>query len=168
MDLNQLADIAQVVGGVTVVAGTLFALKQLSEMRRQRADLVACELMRSFLDPEMTRAIRLIRTLPDGVSPEELRQAGAEAELAALRIGITFETMGLLVYRRIAPLDLVVELAGGMVVAMWRKIGPLEERIRLEQAQPSSAEWFQWLAERCAPSKDERMPAHIAHRGWKP
>jgi hypothetical protein len=168
MNLTELSDIAQVVGAVTVVAGTLFALKQLSEMRQQRADVVACELMRSFLDAEMTRAIRLIRTLPDGVSAEELRLAGPEAELAALRIGITFETMGLLVYRRIAPLDLVVELAGGMVVAMWRKIGPLEERIRIEQAQPSSAEWFQWLAEQCAASKDERMPAHIAHQGWKP
>jgi hypothetical protein len=137
-------------------------------MRRQRGDIVACELMRSFLDAEMTHAIRLIRTLPDGVSPEELRQAGPEAELAALRIAITFETMGLLVYRRIAPLDLVVELAGGIVVAMWRKIGPLEERIRAEQAQPSSAEWFQWLAEQSAANKDERMPAYIAHRGWKP
>jgi hypothetical protein len=168
MDLDQLADIAQVIGGVTVVAATLFALKQLSEMRRQRADLVACELMRSFLDTEMTRAIRLIRTLPDGISAEDLRQAGPEAELAALRIGITFETMGLLVYRRIAPLDLVVELAGGMAVAMWRKIGPLEERIRTEQSQPSSAEWFQWLAEQCEASKDEGMPAYIAHRGWTP
>ena len=83
-------------------------------------------------------------------------------------INQTFETMGLMVYRRIAPLDLVVELAGGIVVAMWRKIGPLEERIRKEQAQPSSAEWFQWLAGQCAAHKDERLPAHLAHRDWKP
>lgn len=168
MDLNQLADIAQVIGAVTVVAGTLFALNQLAEMRRQRSDVVACELMRSFLDAEMTHAIRLLRSFPDGVSPEDLRAAGPEAELAALRVAITFETMGLMVYRRIAPLDLVVELAGGIIVAMWRKIGPLEERIRKEQAQPSSAEWFQWLAEQCAAHKDERLPAHLAHRDWKP
>jgi hypothetical protein len=55
-----------------------------------------------------------------------------------------------------------------MAVAMWRKIGPLEERIRAEQSQPSSAEWFQWLAEQCEASKDEGMPAYIAHRGWTP
>jgi hypothetical protein len=116
--------------------------------------------------PHLADAITLIRALPDGVSAEELRRAGPETEQAAVRICMSFETMGLLVYRRIAPFDLVVELAGGITVMLWRKLGPWLEQIRIEQAQPSWAEWFQWLAQQCARRAQQKSApgARIEHR----
>jgi hypothetical protein len=76
--------------------------------------------------------------------------------------------MGLLVFQRIAPFGLVVELAGGIIVVMWHKLGPWLNQIRVEQSQPSWAEWFQWLAQQCARHKSHGAPAYAKHVNWIP
>jgi hypothetical protein len=93
---------------------------------------------------------------------------GPQYERAAAVISTSFETMGLLVFSRIADFQLAGRLAGGMVVVLWRKLDQWNEAVRLEQSQPSWAEWFQWLAEPAAARKDESRPAYLAHRDWKP
>ena len=77
--------------------------------------------------------------------------------------------MGLLAYRNIAPFSLVKELAGGVTVVMWKKLSVWLETIREEQAQPSWAEWFQWLAEQLVKvQKPESLPAHLKFKDWRP
>lgn len=168
MNIETVSSLSQIVSAATIVGGTVFGLIQLSEFRKQRRDSVAAELMRTFMAADLAAAISIIRGLPDGVSAEELRSAGPEVERAAILICTTFETMGLLVFERIAPFRLVVELAGGIIVVMWRKLGPWLNQIRLEQAQPSWAEWFQWLAQQCELHKSRRMPAYTQHLHWLP
>ena len=163
MDLEAISSISQIIGTATIVGGTVFGLIQLSELKKQRRDAVAGELMRSFMDSHLAEAITIIRGLPDGVSADELRHAGPEAERAAVLICTTFETMGLLVFQRIAPFTFVTELAGGITVVMWHKLGPWLTQIRVEQSQPSWAEWFQWLAQQCELHKDQRTPAYVKH-----
>jgi hypothetical protein len=168
MTLDELSSLSQIVGTATIVGGTVFALFQLSELKKQRRDAVAGEIMRSFMDVDLANALTLIRALPDGVSAEELRRAGPETERAAVLISTTFETMGLLVFRRIAPLDFVVDLAGGIIVVVWRKLGPWLGQMRVEQSQPSWAEWFQWLAQQCDRRKGHATPAYARHADWTP
>lgn len=168
MDLETLASISQIASAATIVAGTVFGLLQISEYRKQRRDSVAAELMRAFMTPELACAVALLRTLPDGVSAEELRRRGPEMEQAAVLVNMTFETMGLLVFERIAPFNLVLELTGGMIVVMWRKLGPWMLQVRKEQAQPSWAEWFEWLAMQCERRKTLEAPAYSKHADWTP
>jgi hypothetical protein len=168
MNLETLASLSQIIGTVTIVGGTVFGLIQLWELKKQRRNAVAGDLMRTFMDADLAQAITLIRTLPDGVSAEELRNAGPETERAAVLICTTFETMGLLVYQRIAPFSLVIELAGGITVVMWHKLGPWLTQIRKEQSQPSWAEWFQWLAQQCQRHKNSGAPAYELHADWTP
>jgi hypothetical protein len=168
MNLESLANISQIVGTVTVVVGIGFALVQLSELKKQRRDAVASELMRTFMDSELAHAMAVIKALPDGVSAEELRRSGQEAELAAVLICMRFETMGLLVYQHISPFALVVELAGGIIVVMWNKLGPWVDQIRLEQSRPSWAEWFQWLSQQCDAHKGQSVPAYKREMDWRP
>ena len=168
MTLETLADLSQIASAATIVGGIIFGLMQLSEYRKQRRDAIAAELMRAFMGPELAHAIALIRRLPDGVSAEELRAFGPETERAAVLVNVTFETMGLLVFERIAPFPLVLELAGGIIVVMWHKLGPWMLQVRLEQAQPSWAEWFQWLAMQCERYKNARAPAYSRHGDWVP
>ncbi|UHQ18765.1 hypothetical protein LVB87_11290 [Lysobacter sp. KIS68-7] len=168
MTLQDLGNIAQAVGAATVVGGAIFALIQFLEYKRQRQEAVAAEVMRTFIGAELARALTILRGMPDAVSAERLRDEGFEAEYAAVLVCTTFETLGVLVFRRIAPFPLVVELAGGIIVVMWRKLGPWLIQIREEQKQPSWAEWFEWLARQCEQWKDEDRPAYIKHADWKP
>ena len=144
MTLDQLANYADIVGTVMVVGGLSFRLIQLSEFRKQRRDIIAAELMRTFYSVDLADAVTLVRSLPDHCPADELRQRGAEYERAAVIVNTSFETMGLLVFRRIADYGLVEQLAGGMVTVLWRKLDAWVAAVRAEQAQPSWAEWFEW------------------------
>ena len=168
MDLQDLGNIAQAVGAATVVIGGLFALFQFNEYKRQRQDAAAAEVMHTFIGPDLARALTVLRVMPDAVSAERLREGGFEAEYAAVVVCMTFEVLGVLVYKRIAPFPLVLELSGGIIVVMWRKLGPWLIQIRDEQQQPSWAEWFEWLARQCERHKDEDRPAYIKHKDWTP
>lgn len=168
MTLDQLANFAEILGAVTLISGVAFGLYQLSEFRKQRSEMIASDLMKTFYSPELSQAFALIRVLPDEASTEQLRDLGPDAEAAAVQLCTIFETMGVLVYERIAPFALVEQLAGGMLCVTYNKLSVWLEDVRLEQQQPSWAEWFQWLAEQLSERKKESVPAHIKFKHWQP
>ena len=71
-----------------------------------------------------------------------------------------------LVFKRIAPLDLVLDLAGGIVAVMNIKLRRWQQDLRDEQAQPSWGEWFEWLGDQAQKHKADSEPAHILYRDW--
>ena len=169
-DLGMLADIADILGVIAIVLGGLFAVVQLREIREQRRQAVAVELIRQFSEPAHADAVNLIQELPDGSSAELLRSKGREYERAAIMIAITYETIGLLVFREMASFAMVRELTGGLTVVMWRKLGPWVGAVRQEQGHRSFAEWFQWLAEQLAreSAQKETNPAYERYVDWRP
>ena len=169
-DLDVLANISEIVGGLAILAGGIFAVVQLKEFREQRRQAVAVELLRSFSEPAHANAVNLIQELPDAASAELLRSKARDYERAALMIAITYETIGLLVFRGMASFSMVQELTGGLTVVMWRKLGTWVETVRKEQNHRSFAEWFQWLAEQLGreSAEKEAHPAHERYAGWRP
>lgn len=169
-DLATLANIAEILGALTIVGGAVFAVVQIREFRAQRRQAVAVELIRSFHDPQLAHAVNLIRELPDGVLAEELRSKGPEYERAAVMVSTTYETIAFLVFKRMTPFSMVSELTGGLAVVMWRKLARWMDTVRQEQAQPSWAEWFQWLAEQLVrdSKQKEAHPAYEKFADWRP
>ena len=146
-DIGTLADFADILSGAAVIGGAAFAVIQLREYRKQRRENAAAELVRSFYNADFVRSVRLIRLIPDGCTAAELRAKGPEHEEAAILISFAFETIGLLVFRRVTPFSIVEDLTGGLAVLMWHKLQRWEEDVRAENAQPSWSEWLQWLVE---------------------
>jgi hypothetical protein len=169
-DLATLANLAEIFGATVVVGGVIFAMLQIRQFQRQRLEAAAMELIRAWQSPEFTRAFTLIQSLPDDLSAAELRAHDADSESLAMVIGNTFESIGVMVYRRIVPLAIVNELMGGAAVHLWRKLERWTLDSRAEQARDSVYEWCQWLTERLQELPDFQTgpPAHVARRDWKP
>lgn len=167
-NLQSMANIAEMLGAVSIIAALIFSAFQIREYKMRRRDFVAAGLMQSFYSAELARAVSLLRQLPDGISAEKLRQQGPRYEESAILVTTTFETMGLLVHRGIAPFSLVEELAGGMAVVMWRKIRSWLETVREEQCQPSWAEWYQWLVEQLMIVDPGKAPAYLRFKSRPP
>lgn len=161
-------NIAEIIGAGSIVTGLIVGWIQIRHLRRQQRDAVAINLAQTFYSRDLADAMALLQPLPDGISLTELRELGQEYEKAAITLCTSFETMGLLVYKRIAPLDLVLDLAGGIVSTMYKKLGTWAEDLREEQQQPSWAEWFEWLGNQALKRKTDSEPAHIRHLNWKP
>ncbi len=56
MTLDAAANVAELVGGIVVLGGLAFAIVQLAHFRRQRRELAAIELARSFSNQAFARA----------------------------------------------------------------------------------------------------------------
>jgi hypothetical protein len=166
-DLSFYANVAEILGTLMILGGGAFGVFQLIEFRGRR-DMVAVELMRQFYNAEFARAVTMIKNLPDDISAEELQSKGPDYEQASYIISMTYETMGLLVYREIATFQLAYELTGGLIELMWRKLHVFVETVRKDQSHPRFAEWFEWLAIQFTKPDNRHVPAYIAYRDWTP
>jgi len=168
MDLIHVAQVAQILAPAVVAAGVLIGVIQLREFQRQRREVAAVELVHSFRNAEFNRALRLVWSLPDGETGAELRTRDREYEDAAILVGTTIEAVGVLVYRRIVPLEIVDDLMGDAIVGFWPKLSDWVELLRREQGRESVYEWFQWLVERLGSRARRRSEgAHRRFRDWR-
>lgn len=168
--LEYLANVADIFSGVVVIGGLIFGLLQLRHFEHERRQRVAFELVHSFQSPEFTRALRAIFRLKDSGGPTDFRAAGPEYEEAAFQVALTLENVGLMVYRRIAPLEMVLQLMRGSILTSWQILMPWVVALREETGRDSIGEWFEWIAEQAdARSNDAGdRPAYEAYRDWKP
>jgi hypothetical protein len=169
MDLQALANIAQILSAAAVIAAIVFGLIQIRQFRLQRRDAAAAELVRSFHDPLFAQSLRLIAALPSDAKAEQLRAGGAGMEDAALYIGVQFETIGLLVFRGVMPLSLVDHLVSPRAVSLWSRLRDWSRLVREEEAREHFLEWFQWLAEQLDKiGRHAHPPAFVKYRAWSP
>ena len=167
LSLANWGNIAEIIGASSIVTGLIVGWIQIRHLRNQQRDAVAINLAQTFYSRDLARAIALLQPLPDGISLAQLREKGEAYEQAAITVCTSFETMGLLAYKRIAPMDLVLDLAGGIVATMCKKLRQWQEDLRVEQQQPSWGEWFEWLGDQAIKTKSRSTPAHIKYRDWK-
>lgn len=167
MDLNTFANLAEVIGAAVVIGSVGFAFVQLTHFRRQRYDLAAVQLAQSFQNPEFAHALRLVLSLPDGVTAEKMRE-DPKYEDAAMLVSLTLESVGIMVHRRITSLDMVWELMGGVVLAVWEKLSVWAGQQREEQGREKFDEWIQWLCDQMKRYQEGGDPAYLKYRDWRP
>lgn len=166
LDLNTAVGVATL---VAVVTGFAFSITQLRQQERNRREAAMIQFVDQHQSPEFSRAFRIIKNLPDGLSGEELAKDPA-FEDAAILVGGRYETLGLLVYERVLPIEVIESMIGGMVRVSWGKLKPYAEWRRETARTDKPFEWTQWLAERLAErvTPDLDRGAHVRFRDWSP
>jgi hypothetical protein len=162
-----ISTLANLVNAVAVTAGVIFAGVQIRHYReRQRRDAML-ELVRSFQNPAFASALRRMNSLPDGANREKIGELlGPDGEDAVFLVGLTWESIGVLVFRGEVTFDLVADFFSGSVSVSWRKLHVFVEENRRFVERKTVWEWFQWLAEQMS-EREKRttpVPAHRAHR----
>jgi hypothetical protein len=158
-----------IVNAAALCAGIAFGAYQLVELRRQHRRDAVLGLVRSFQSGDFTAALGRVNSLPDGADRAAIRAAlGPSGEDQVFLVGLTWESLGVLVFRSEIDLQTIDDFFSGAIAISWRKLHRFvdEDRRRLERE--TVWEWFQWLAERMHEREraDAPVPAHIAHRQW--
>lgn len=168
-DLSTLADLAEIFGAIVVVVGLGFGVIQMQHYRQQRRETAAIELLRSFHNPEFSRSLRAVLALPKGVCKSDLGACSDGQQDAIMVVVLTFESIGVMVFRGIVPLKMVNELLGGVCVEAWRRLYQYMQDSRAETERKTMSEWFQWLAERLDEHHKRygRLPAYEQYREWR-
>lgn len=158
-----------ILSALAVFAGLVFNGLQVRHAGEQRRLQAAGEIMHSFQTRDFIRAAGALWEQPEDLSAEAVRKS-PELMDAILTVGVVYETLGVLVHRRIVPLDMVQDVMGGAAVYMWRRSKRYIEAERVRQQRASVFEWFQWLAERLEEHAGgaKAVGAQVAYKDWKP
>ncbi len=170
MNLQTLANIAEIFGAFLVVIGVFFGLIEIRHYRQQRQETASMEIMRAFQSPGFTSALRLVMQYEQECQRCHEDSMPKELQDAAMLVSTTLEAVGLMVYQRIVPFRLVQLLMGGVIQAGWRVLRAHTEWMREELSRPSIHEWFQWLSERLDehPEYLDEVGAYAKYTHWKP
>ena len=167
MDISTLANL---INAIAVTAGVIFAAAQIRQYRQRRQRDAMLELVRSFQSPAFTAALRRVLSLSDGADAAKIREVlGPDGEDAVYLVSLTWESLGVLVFRREVTLDLVDDFFSGPLLISWQKLKVYSEEWRRTLNRKTGNEWFHWLAERM--QERERtsppIPAYEAHHNWR-
>ena len=170
MNLQALANIAEILGALLVITGIFFGFMEVRHYRQQRQETAAMEIMRAFQSSEFTSALRTVMKFEQEC--QQCREDALPRELqdAAMSVSTTLEAVGLMVFQRIVPFRLVQQLMGGTMQASWRVLQLHTEWMRERLRRPSIHERFQWLAERLDeyPEYRDEEGAYSKYGNWKP
>jgi len=167
MDLSTLANL---INAFAVTGALIFTATQIGYYRKRRRREAMLELVRSFQSPAFTSALRRVLSLPDGADTQKIREVlGPDGEDAVYLVSLTWESIGLLLFRHELTLDLIDDFFSGPILLSWKKLQVWAEQWRREQNRETGSEWFQWLAERMMEREklSPPVPAYIAHRTWR-
>ena len=159
----------EAVSAVALIAGVLFAAYQLVELRRQHRRDAVLGLVRSFQSGDFTAALGRINSLPDGADRKAIQKVlGPDGRDQVFLVGLTWESLGVLAFRREIDMGTIDDFFSGAITISWRKLHTFVEEDRQSLERETVWEWFQWLDEqmRDRERRSAPIPAHIAHRDW--
>jgi hypothetical protein len=153
-----------------VVIGLSFGAIELRQLRAAQEAQTILQLFETIKSNEYVAATQLVRSLPYGLTANELReQLGDDGLQMVAQLTLTYESLGVLVYRRDVSLEWVDEMFRMMILQTWEKLGPLAIDTRESSGYVGFNEWLQWLAERLREVNEEQpVPAYEAFKDWKP
>ena len=161
----------QVIETIAVTVGIILAVVGWKQHTEQQERESALELLHSFQTPDFAKALLLIYGLKEErLSKKQIEERFGEDMHLVYALTTTWESLGVLVYRREIKLELVSEFFSGPIRISWQKLKHYFLEERAEQKRETIGEWFEWLADRLGEQEVAvgRVPAHIAHKNWKP
>jgi hypothetical protein len=166
MPINTLLNL---VSTTVVVAGGIFAVLQLRHSIKERARESALQMLHSFQTPEFLGAVNIVFDLPEGLTKEEIEERLGDKITCLLVMFGTFESLGILIFRRDMEIELVEDFFSGIIILSGRKLKRYLTEMRDTSNRQTYYEWFQWLYEQFEKreSQTPAIPAFIEFRDWK-
>ena len=154
---------------IAVIIGLIYGGLELRSIRATQERDSVLELYRTIQTPEYLRALQLLRNLPDTVTMAQAEQLPEEDWLLISHLRVTWESIGIMVYRKDVPLEWVDEFYRWAIITTWEKLGPMIIEDRERTGYQGMSEWVQWLAERLMERNEGRepTPAYDAYRNWE-
>ena len=163
-----LKTVLDLVTTVFIVVGGILALLQLRQGQKQRTREAALQMLHSFQTPEFLTAVNIVFELPDGLSKHEIEERLGDKISSLLMMFGTFESLGILVFRRDLDLHLVEDFFSGVLVIANTKLRRYMDEMREISGRRTYYEWYQWLSDLVQRREEARpaTPAFIEFRNW--
>jgi hypothetical protein len=161
-----IQQVLSIAAPVAIILGVIIALVQLRTQGRVRQVEIAMRLYSSFGEENFVRHFHRVSSWDYQTFAGWSERHDQDDYTSLMVVSVFFESMGLLLKRGLAPIDLLDDLLSGPVLAAWPKVAPIWIGLRDKFHQPSWAEWFEYfhdaMADRTAKLNGHRPAARPA------
>ena len=119
MDVNTLLGL---ISTFAIVVGLLFAGVQLRILNKQRTRESALQLLHSIQTPDFPEAVNILVDLPEGLSKKEIEEHLGDKIKCVLAMLGTFESLGILIFRREIDINLVEDFFSGIIILTGKNL----------------------------------------------
>jgi len=153
---------------IAIITGLTFAVIQIRTSNKQRSRESAYQLLNSFQTPEFHQAVTILVELPEGLSKNEIEKSLKDNMTSMYVMFGTFESLGILIYRREISIQLVEDFFSGVIILLGKKFSNYFNEVRELSNRPTYYEWIQWMFEQIEKreSKTTAIPSYIEYRDW--
>jgi len=143
--LNDLKELLAIVTPLAVAVGVIIALLQLRNQYRLRQIDTVMRLYSHFGDDSFVRHFNRLTNWDYQTYEAYLEKRTEDDYISLTVVTVFFEAMGLLLKRKLAPIDLIDDLLSGPILLAWPKAKPIWVGFRTQYGVPAAAEWFEFL-----------------------
>lgn len=167
--IQNLGGIGDFVGAIGVVATLVYLGIQVNQTRKSNERDAAIELIRSFQTTDFTRMLQKSLEMPFGLTRKEFESKYPDDLALLYSYFATWESLGILVYRKEISLELVCDFFSHPILHSWQVWEVYVRDLRKDLGRETPWEWFQWLAERVQEyeATSKPIPAYVEYKEWK-
>jgi hypothetical protein len=143
--LEAFQQILSVAAPLAVTAGVIVALLNLRNQYRLRQFDTVMRLYSHFGEDAFVRHFNRVTNWSYDTYDAYLEKRTEDDYISLTVVTVFFEGMGLLLKRKLAPIDLIDDLLSGPILLAWPKTQPIWVGFRAQYNVPAAAEWFEFL-----------------------
>lgn len=157
------ANLLNLVSTATLIGALVFTgLQVRAANRARREQAVVTAIQTTALSENSARFLELLGEIPQGASAAEFDNLDSEAKRQIFQFGLRLEVTGYMVSHGMIDLQIVNDLAGGVILGFWSRAKNWSEQRRKRTGDAEFLEWCEWLAKQIESERAKRayVPAY--------
>ena len=167
MSFAAFQQLLAVAAPLAITLGVIIALLNLRNQYRLRQIDTVMRLYSHFGEDTFVRHFNRVTNWDFDTYEAYLEKRTDDDYISLTVVTVFFEGMGLLLKRKLAPIDLIDDLLSGPILLAWPKARPIWVGFRVQYGVPAAAEWFEFLyhamAERLAKLERKKPKPQTGH-----
>jgi len=176
MNLEEAANLGEILGGLAILVTLLFGIKQIIELNKAKESEASREVANLLASPMYQSGLSiLINKLSDEFTLEDLDKLDRKEKDATNFLAISTNSIGMMTFERQLSFKSVsrfMQPINGMVGARFRTLvqvlqtNAINQGIGLENTEV--LDWAIWLFDKMDELPPIEGPAYVLYRDWKP
>jgi len=143
-NLKEMGWLIDVVTLITVLVGLTFAGLELRQVRMSEESQVLIQFFETMNSSEQIEAFEVVQSLPSDLSASDIQDRLTPKQMQrVLQLRLSFEAMGLMVFRGDISIEWVDELFRYQILQTWDKLEALTIEGRKDTGYAGLMEWYQ-------------------------
>ena len=176
MNLEDAANIGELLGGLAILVTLIFGIRQLIELQKVKEKEASREIANLLASPMYQTGMSiLVNRLSDDFTLEDLDKLERKEKDATNFLAINTNSIGMMTFERQLSFKSVTifmqpinEMIGGRLRTLVRVLQENARNQGIDENSTHVLDWILWLLDRMDEQPAIEGPAHVVYKDWKP